>query len=307
MTDLPADWPNHDRVKTQPRYPVYVPTVGRYLNPLTIKTLMRWDVPFYAVVEPKEAEQYANFCGPESILVLPENFSERREGAIPARNWIKQHSIDQGDERHWQLDDNIREFRRLYRGMRLDAPTGTTLRVIEDFTDRYENIGVSGPNYTMFGITAKQPPVVTNAHVYSACLYSNSVDAWFRGPMNEDTDMCLQVLALGYCTALVNVFLAYKVRTMVMKGGYTDKMYDADGRLRMARTLERRWPRVVTTERRWERPQHVVRGSWRYFDTPLKLKPGIDLDAMPKVDEYGLVMTAVGSPGEHLKSRVGLD
>jgi len=57
----------------------------------------------------------------------------------------------------------------------------------------------------------------------------------------------------------------------------------------MARSLERAWPGVVQVKRRYGRPQHVV--AWGRFDTPLKLKPGIDLASFPKVDESGLSLT----------------
>jgi hypothetical protein len=62
--------------------------------------------------------------------------------------------------------------------------------------------------------------------------------------------------------------------------------------LKMAKALERLWPGVVETKRRFKRPQHVVKDSWKRFDTPLKLKPGIDLAAIPPND-YGLKLVAV--------------
>ena len=44
----------------------------------------------------------------------------------------------------------------------------------------------------------------------------------------------------------------------------------------MARSLERAWPYVVRVDRRFKRPQHKVRGEWRFFDTPLILREGVD-------------------------------
>jgi hypothetical protein len=60
----------------------------------------------------------------------------------------------------------------------------------------------------------------------------------------------------------------------------------------MARALERMWPGVVETRRRFQRPQHVVKDAWKRFDTPLKLKPGIDLAAMTP-NEYGMELVQV--------------
>src|SRR5690606_28459102 len=42
-----------------PRYPIYVPSKGRWATPFTIRTLQRCGLPFRVVVEPQEAEAYA--------------------------------------------------------------------------------------------------------------------------------------------------------------------------------------------------------------------------------------------------------
>jgi hypothetical protein len=70
------------------------------------------------------------------------------------------------------------------------------------------------------------------------------------------------------------------------------KTKEGDGRLKMARELERRWPGVVETKRRFNRPQHVVKYAWRKFDNKLKLKPGIDLKSL-QPNEYGIELKAV--------------
>ena len=62
----------------------------------------------------------------------------------------------------------------------------------------------------------------------------------------------------------------------------------------MARSLERLWPGVVSVDRRFKRPQHVVRDSWRRFDTPLKRRDDIDFEAIGP-SEYGLELKQVGS------------
>jgi hypothetical protein len=53
------------------------------------------------------------------------------------------------------------------------------------------------------------------------------------------------------------------------------------------------WPGVVTVDRRFKRPQHVIRYAWRHFDTPLILRP--DLPPIPEGnDEYGLKLVQHG-------------
>jgi hypothetical protein len=102
-------------------------------------------VPFKIVVEPQEFEDYVQVIDDDNILVLP--FSNLGQGSVPARNWIWKHSIDMGAERHWILDDNIRDFFRLHRNKRFRLGDGTGFRIIEDFVDRYENVALAGMHY----------------------------------------------------------------------------------------------------------------------------------------------------------------
>jgi hypothetical protein len=275
-----------------PHHPIYIPTKGRYQKgrALTARALLRDDVMFHVVVEPQEQAQYEAAVGPERVLVLP--FSNLGS-SIPARNWIMDHAIAAGAERHWQLDDNMNGFYRFWRGKRLPVRAGVALAVCETFADRYDNLALAGLNYDMFVPFHTTAPLVTNCHVYSCTLVDNRIPYRWRGRYNEDTDICLQALAGGWCTALLNTFTVKKKTTMKMGGGNTENLYRGDGRLRMARALERNWPYVVETRRRFERPQHVIRGAWRYFDTPLRLKPGIDLAALPAVDEMGITLREV--------------
>jgi len=274
-----------------PRYPVYIPSKGRLKMCFTVHCLIKDGVPFYLVVEKEEFEAYSKEYGAKSgvtMLVLPES----NQGIVYLRNWIKDHAMTLGVERHWQLDDNIRHFGRRWHGKRIRCDAGIALKVCEDFTDRYENIGVSGLNYYMFVPDRTHiNPIQINCHVYSCNLYRS--DAFrFRGHNNEDTDYCLQVIASGECTVLLNTFLIQKIKTMLVPGGNTAQNYQGDGRLNMARVLERRWPGVVSVERRFQRPQHVIGKQWMNFDTPLKLKPGIDLANLPP-EEYGMELKAV--------------
>lgn len=266
-----------------PRYPVYVPSKSRAAYPLTINFLLRDGVPFYVVVEREQVDEYAAVAGLDRLLVLPESGG----GLLYARNWIRDHAIGLGADRHWQIDDNINQVRRLYRGRRIPCAAGPALAAVENYTDRYSNVGLSGLNYHMFGGFPNLPPVVRNVHVYSCTLVDNRMPYRWRLRYNDDTDLCLQVLAGGLCTVLVNVFLVYKRPTMEIPGGNTADLYQGDGRLVMARSLERVWPGVVRVDRRYGRPQHVI--NWSRFDTPLKLRDDVALDEQP--NEYGLRLT----------------
>jgi hypothetical protein len=275
-----------------PRYPVYIPSKGRADVCYTAKCFVDGGVPFHLVVEPPEADAYAARFGRDRLLVLP--FHDLGLGSIPARNFIWEHAQAQGAARHWVIDDNIRHFVRRYQAKRVYCDPGIALRICEDFSDRYENVAISGLNYNMFVPDGERfLPVQVNCHVYSCNLIRTDLPYRWRGRYNEDTDLCLQVLANGWCTVLLNTFLAKKIATMKVKGGNSAQLYQGDGRLKMARALERMWPGVVTVDRRFNRPQHVV--NWKKFDTPLRLKPGIDLAALSAQgpQEYGMTLAQV--------------
>lgn len=271
-----------------PRYPVYVISKGRADCCLTAKFLREDRVPFRLVVEPQERDEYiANGATEMELLVAP--FSNLGLGSIPVRNFVWEHSRGLGCSRHWVLDDNIKGFWRRWKARRIRCVSGPALYACEAFVDRYENVGVAGLNYYMFSPNKKkQPPFYLNVHVYSCLLIRNDLPYRWRGWYNEDTDLCLRVLSGGLCTVLLNAFLCQKMTTMTMKGGNSQELYKGDGRLVMSRSLERAWPGVVETTRKFQRPQHKVKGSWRYFDAPLIRKAGVDPDRMPKVDNFGI-------------------
>lgn len=281
-----------------PRYPIYVISKGRFKNCLTAKFLKKDGVPFSLVVEPQEADEYRSRYGDEYVKVLP--FSNLGLGSIPARNWCWEDAKKNGYKRHWILDDNIRSVKRRYKAERLKCNSGPAFEALEDFTDRYLNIGILGMNYTMFcRDRATYKPFFLNVHVYSCLLILNDLPFRWRGRYNEDTDLCLQVLSSGLCTVLTNAFLIDKMQTMKLKGGNSDQLYQGDGRLKMARSLEKAWPYVVKTDRRWRRPQHVVKDDWKWFDTPLLRDPSIDWSKLDKPNEYGLNLKKTG---EDIKS-----
>lgn len=283
-----------------PRYPVYVISKGRASSAFTARLFSRHGVPFHLVVEPQEFDEYAARYPGATMQKLP--FSNLGQGSIPARNWVWEHARAAGHRRHWILDDNIPSIYRHYDGLKIKCAPHVAMAVVEDFADRYENVAIAGMNYEMFALNGrKMRPVVRNVHVYSNLLILNELPYRWRGRYNEDTDLCLQVLSGGWCTVLVNAFLIKKIATMRMKGGNTDVLYRGDGRLQMARSLERQWPYVVATKRRFGRPQHVVRRTWAQFDQPLIRRADVDFDSLATSDEYGLelrqVKPEIGSPG----------
>lgn len=275
-----------------PKYPVYIPSKGRAESRLTVKALASMGVPFSVVVQPQELETYAAVIDPAKILVLPasEAVSASEGGLVRARNWIWEHAVSTGAERHWQIDDNISTFYRYNRNLAEPVTSGTIFRAAEDFVDRYENVAQAGFQYEAFchwtrERSKEKPPYFLNTRIYSCTLNRNDLPYRYRGVYNDDTDISLRILKDGWVTVLFNAFCIGKAATMTVRGGNTD-IYAEDGRRLMAESLAEQHPDVVQVITRWGRPQHYVVYD-RFKANELKRKPGVDIPS--GVDNYGMV------------------
>ena len=288
----------------QPRYPVYVISKGRYEPSLmlTAKTLEEIKCDYNIVVEPQEVELYkkSGVIKRGNIIALPEGFRNNPEwarpgnagtvgGSIPARNFVWEHSIKEGHARHWIIDDNIRDFYRSHRNTRLIVRSPVPLRVCEDFTDRFENVKMSGLNYNFFvPANIEKVPYYLNTRIYSCTLLANDIPFRWRGKFNEDTRLSLDILKAGYCTVLLNAFSAGKAASSAKgwgKGGNTEIYKETNGRLEFVEELKLDHPDVVELTQKWGRWHHHVDYS-PFMRNKLIPKKGLVLNRAP--NEYGL-------------------
>ena len=303
------------------RYPIYIISKGRAESRLTVKSLDDMGAMYRVVIEESEYDDYAAVIDPSRLLLLPEGFRDNPQwarrcedtgllgGSIPVRNWVWEHSINEGHKRHWILDDNIHNFYRLHNNRKTKMTTPTCFRVCEDFTDRYTDVKMSGMNYAFFcPASTKRPPYYHNTRVYSCILLANDVygELYWRGKYNEDTDLSLRVMKGGYHTFLFNQMLCGKVATLTMKGGNTKEVYNIDQpgntdtrggenfdyRREFAESLHAQHPEEVKITQKWGRWHHHIDYSQFQHIKPTK-KPGLDI---PKGNnEYGLKLVRLNN------------
>lgn len=246
------------------KYPIYIISKGRWENPLTAKFLMKENIPFWIVVEPQEYEKYKTTIPEENIKVLP--FSNLGLGSFPARNWCWEDSIELGYERHFLFDDNIRGFMK-FKNKRISGEfTYEALTTLIKLTESYENVAISGFEYSGFVIPQScNKPFKYNVHVYSCMLILNKIPYRWRLKYNEDVDLCLQVLHDKYCTISLNYYCQQKTSTTAkMKGGNQSELYlnnNENKKLLKVKSLEMVWPQYVETTVRFNRPHHFV--NWK--------------------------------------------
>jgi len=281
---------------SKPKYPIYIPSKDRAATSYTAKFFLDDGVDFKIVIEPGQVKEYEKHFDKDLLLVMPKDDMK----LLGSRLWIREHSIKQGHKRHWQFDDNIRSIRKVYKRKRIPCDSNKAIRLVEEFTDRYINIGLSGFNYDTFVRNAKTPYQL-NCHVYSATLVNNEMPFKWRLYYNDDTDLCLQVLTNDLCTVLFNAFVVCKMKTMTVAGGNTKDLYKDAGRLKMARSLEEIWPDHVETKWRFNRPQHVIKNNWKQFTTPLIRRKDIDWGKIEKTDNEMKLVAVANVKSERLK------
>lgn len=279
-----------------PRNPIYIVSKGRADSRLTSRTLEEMGVPYFIVIEEQEFPQYSSVINSKKILVLDKAYQreydafwrlspEQSRGSGPARNFSGDHSRSLGSKYHWCVDDNIKYFFRLNNNLKVPVKDGTIFQCMEDFVERYKNIGMAGPNYFMFASRkSSMSPFTLNTRIYSCNLIRNDIPLRWRGRYNEDTDLSLRMLKSGYCTVLFNAFLQGKSPTLKMRGGNTDEIYKG-GTLDKSKMLVDMHPDVARLAWRYGRAHHHV--DYRKFKN-LKLIRNREVEIKSGIDNYGL-------------------
>jgi len=282
-----------------PSAPIYIVSKGRAELQLTSRHLTAMGVPHYVVVGAFEADIYRKTLAESlaSVLVLDEEYRRRYEtcddlgldkptGAGPARNFAWDHSIAAGYAWHWVMDDNIDGFFRLNRNLKTPCVSGAFFLAMETFAARYSNVAMAGPHYFMFASRkTKLRPFTRNRRIYSCNLIRNDLPFRWRSRLNDDTDLSLRILKSGRATILFNAFLAFKVTTMTMPGGYNEDFYKKEGRGPATETLVRLHPDVARATYKFGRIHHDVDYS-SFRNNPLGARA--DTNGASEIDDFGM-------------------
>jgi hypothetical protein len=281
--------------------PLYIVSKGRADSRLTSKALESMNVPYFIVIEKQEYPAYSAVIDSKKILILDPKYQEQYEtcdnlgdtkskGPGAARNFVWDHSINEGHKWHWVMDDNIRRFVRYNKNEQLTVKSDKIFRAMEDFVQRYTNISMAGPNYFMFiprkSGSKKHPPFVKNTRIYSCNLIRNDVPYRWRGRYNEDTDLSLRMLKDKWCTIQFNAFLQEKMTTQLIKGGNTKEFYANEGTYAKSQMQVQLHPDVSRLAWRFGRIHHYVDYN-PFKKTKLHKKKDVAIPSAP--NEYGMV------------------
>jgi len=290
--------------KYNPQFPLFIPTKGRSEYMITSRALDKINVPHRLVIEEQEYKKYLDAVNGDKkkLIVLDLSYKNKYElcdnlgltkstGPGPARNFIWDFSISEGHEWHWVMDDNIKCFRRMNDGARIKVADGAIFKAMEDFVLRYKNVGMAGPNYSMFAFGASAlPPFVLNTRIYSCNLIRNDLKYRWRGRYNEDTILSLDMLKGGWCTIQFNAFLQEKLRTQTISGGNTQEFYAKEGTIAKSKMQANVHPDVSRVVWKFGRWHHHV--NYNVFKK-MKLIKKDNLIIENKTNEYGMKIKKV--------------
>lgn len=252
-----------------PRWPIFIPSKGRWESRKTVRALAAMGVPCRVIVEEQEHAAYAAVMPASQLLVLDPAHQAaydpccklepgQGKGSGPARNQAWEIAVREGAEWHWVVDDNIGGFLNWNRNGKVWAGDGTVLRCMESFAEQFSNVAMAGPAYEFFVMRKEQrAPFVLNTRIYSCNLIRTAAPFRWRGRWNEDTDLSLRMLKAGWCTVLFNAFLQKKTATLRMKGGNMDEVY-ANGTKSKSMMLASLHPDVARVTWKFNRWHHEV-------------------------------------------------
>ena len=226
---------------------------------------MKSNLKFFIVVEKQDYESYAKKYGQERILVLP--FANLGIGVHPARNWIKEHSKSKGEEKHWQVDDDMIYVASYSKGKETRQDPDYVIKTIEGFTDRYKNVAITGLTSNAF-VFSKKKPFGLNQMVYGFFLFNNEVPYSWRCK-GEDTDMSIQCLENNWCTINMHAF-CFSTKPIGKSKGGNEEIYQNNGRLERALELKDLWPYLpIKITERFGRVHQDLSTVWRRYKQPL--------------------------------------
>lgn len=226
------------------RCPIYIPSRGRAQRAKTAYILAACAIPFTLVVEPHEEALYRQFHPDADYLVLP----ERDRGIGYARQAILDRARATGQERVWQIDDDLDQF--LYgrhNGDPLHVTPNVVLSAVERAVQDRPEVALAAADFRQFA-RLKRRDQTENTRTVAVTLMRTDTGIDYRISPKEDIDYALQTIAAGWTTLLlhrVSVNAPNTGSTRPDAGGASDAY--RDGRSdRSARLLGKLWPDVTT-------------------------------------------------------------
>jgi len=214
------------------KYPICILSYDRHdKNGKTHLYLTKCKIKHFLFVEPSEYDEYMKWINMEYCVVIkcPEDFHLIGMGSTTVRNYILKWGRNNGFERVWVLDDNIKDYKRLHQGIKNDINSHEIFTSVEDYIDRYDNVGIVSHNFNPFISEGDcRSCIVKNGKCYSSMLIPTNKDIKFRYKHQEDNLISMEYIHKGYTTLCFNHILYNKDTSGENKGGNNSIIYKVD-------------------------------------------------------------------------------
>lgn len=222
------------------KYKVYIPSRKRSDQCYTVKLCEEFDIDYKIFVEDCDYIDYCNVFGKENIV----NLGGSDYGNVTyARNFIKQYSIDNGEEKHWQLDDDIKHLYKFNFELSKNeiVDPREALEFSEGVIDSFDNARMLGLSANTF-LKSRTGDYQVNTFTYGCVIIDNRVDHKWDNEVEDDLDYNLQILSSGDCTIRINKYNFYFMKANTKPGGFTDLRED----------VESKKERIMNTINKWK-------------------------------------------------------
>lgn len=235
-------WKDKVELKTKIKFPIAILSFGRYNDcGRTHKLLTKLKIDHFLFVEPFEYDEYKKWYNPEFCVLVksPKDFHTLNMGSTPMRNYIldyfwerDKYFEEKGMEiyRVWMLDDNIKDYKRLYGGIKNTIESREIFTSIEEYVERYDNVGIASHNFQPYvNEGGNRTILIKNGKCYSSMLIPNQHKGIrFEHKHQEDNFISIKYVCKGYTNLCFNHITYNKNTSGKDKGGNTKYIYKAD-------------------------------------------------------------------------------
>ena len=223
-------WVSTNKEEIRTEFPIAIVSYGRHNQyGRTHKFLTECKIAHYLFVEPCEEESYKKWYNPDFcfLVVCEEDFHLQDMGSTPVRNAVLRH-FRETDERVWILDDNIKEYKRLYQTQKNSVKSAEIFTSIEKYVSMYDNVGIASHNFSPDvregGI---RNVICKNGKAYSSMLLLTG-GIRFAHKHQEDNLISIDYIESGYCNLCFNHFTYEKNTSGEDNGGNSKHIYKKD-------------------------------------------------------------------------------
>lgn len=250
------------------KYPICIVSKGRANICTTHKLFDDYNILYYYMVEPQDYDKYVNVFDKKRVI----NIGENNKGIYYVRNFCIEWTKENGYEKHWQVDDDLRSLhyrpmnniKQLRDSQKINNPLKMLLD-IEDMSIKCVNYGAGCLTHDGFAFSKKKD-IDINKMIYCFQLINNSIVSRYQPNTSEDIDFSIRILMEGYVTMVFNKYSFRTPSSGSIEGGCNSSIdYKNNGRKKRNIQLCETYPKWFTEYTKNGQSEVKPSKIWRSF------------------------------------------